>query len=221
MSVYSEWISKGTKKPGKSRAGLAAALTKALRLDPPMSRTTIYKIIAGTRAVHANELEPAARYMEEPIPLTSEIIAQSSQISVNLLGAVQVGLWIDPEVAADNLGSIEIPRDHVYPNLPHFAFVAKDDSMDSIRVFEGDTIICVDFKATKLKLATGMCLVIERKNRAGLVERSLRAIETNGDIEFKSRCESREYKSVYMKKAKETGEKITIVGLLRRSTREY
>lgn len=222
MSVYREWIAKGTKKPGKSRAGLAKAITEALRLDPPMSRTTIYKIIAGTREIHASELEPASRYMEEPIPRIADLIVQADHTTVPIIGNLHVGVWLDPDVQPEPLGTIVIPKDHVYPDLPHLAFVMKDDSMDAIRIFEGDIVVCVGFKEARVKLVTGMKVVIERKNTAGLIERTLRAVEVhNGGVEYKSLCTGKEYKSIALNKAKTSGERITVLGILRRSMREF
>lgn len=220
--MYKDWIAKGTKKPGKSRAGLAAHITKALKLDPPMSRTTVYKIIAGTREIHADELQPAAEYMGEPIPHIGQLIASAGHVAVIIRGNVRAGVWVDKENSETSLGSIIIPKDHDYPELTHLAFIASDDSMNGIRVFEGDTIICIDFKETKLKLATGMVVVIERKNSVGLIERTLRAVDVKGTkTEYKSVCNDKEYKSVICDKAKTNGEKISVVGILRRSIRDY
>lgn len=221
--MYREWIKNGTMKPGKTRAGLAAYITKALKLDPPMSRTTIYKIIAGTREIHADELEPAAAYMEEPIPRVSELIVQAEHVTVDIVGSVMVGSWSDSEIITEKLGQIAAPRDHQFPTAKHLAYLVKDDSMDALKISEGAIILCVDFKDTKLKLATSMKVVIERRH-GQLVERSLRAVEVhdNKDVEFKSLCTSREYKSVFVKHGNSTGgEKVTVVGLLRRSIREF
>lgn len=222
--MYREWIKKGTLKPGKSRAGLAKAITQALKLDPPMSRTAIYKIIAGTRDIHANELEPASRYMEEPIPFLGDFIVQAEQSAIDVVGNVQVGFWIDSNVISETVHEkIVVLKDHEFPNARHTAYHVKDDSMNGIRVFEGDTIVCVAFKDTKLKLADNMNVVIERKNSDGLTELTLRSVEIKKDgVEFKSRCSNKDYKSVSMShKPKAGGERITVVGLLRRSIRNY
>ena len=56
-----EWIKSGLEKPGKTKRGLAAALS----VDP----TIIGRIVKGTRRVRADELGTISSYIEEPVPI--------------------------------------------------------------------------------------------------------------------------------------------------------
>jgi transcriptional regulator with XRE-family HTH domain len=58
--VWTKWISSGLKKDGKDQYGLAAALG--------VDRSAISKLISGKRQLKADEIQKAARYLEEPPP---------------------------------------------------------------------------------------------------------------------------------------------------------
>jgi len=58
--MFQEWIARGLRKPGKDQYGLADALG--------VDRSAISKLITGKRQLKADEIAPAARYIEEPPP---------------------------------------------------------------------------------------------------------------------------------------------------------
>lgn len=58
--MWKEWIAEGLKKPGKDQYGLGDALG--------VDRSAVSKIISGVRELKAKEIEPAAKYLEQPPP---------------------------------------------------------------------------------------------------------------------------------------------------------
>lgn len=58
--MFRTWISEGLKKDGKDHYGLAAALG--------VDRSAISKLLSGKRQLKADEIERAARYLQEPPP---------------------------------------------------------------------------------------------------------------------------------------------------------
>lgn len=58
--MFRTWIAEGLKKEGKDQYGLADALG--------VDRSAISKLISGKRQLKADEIEKAARYLQEPPP---------------------------------------------------------------------------------------------------------------------------------------------------------
>lgn len=59
-TMWKEWIAEGLRKPGKDQYGLGDALG--------VDRSAVSKIISGVRELKAKEIEPAARYLDQPPP---------------------------------------------------------------------------------------------------------------------------------------------------------
>lgn len=217
VSIYSKWVANGIKKPGKSAVGLAEHLSKILKLKTPMHRGTIYKIIAGTRDVAVEELEPISEYIEETIPLRAPV---GELLTIPLEKFVEAGAW--KEVSTDlppPVGSITTPRDFVEPNAVHRAFCMKGDSMVKMGIFDGDALICIEPASQKPE--DGKLVIIER-TRAGLVETSARLTKVYKDrVEYVCASDIEAYKPVVIRSGRKTtdNEAVKTVAVIRRVVR--
>jgi hypothetical protein len=214
--MYSKWVNRGIHKPGKSAIGLAESLTKALKLKKPMHRGTIYKIIAGTREIHLNELAPISSYIEEPIPA----LPMGDLITVPIERELSIGAWFEIGTVNNlHLGSVIIPKDQEFPDSEHRAFILKDDSMIDVGILNGDVIVCIS--AESQKPLDGALVIIERR-RAGLIEMSARRVLTFKDhIEYAACRENGDvYKPVIIPSRKKGTEieTVRIVAIIRRRT---
>lgn len=220
MNGIREWIKRGVHKPGKSVPGLAQAITKALKLPAPMHRGTIYKMMAGTREVRADELSPIAEYIGEPIPIPTQSPI-GDFVTIPIEREVRPGIWAEAAALDSvNLGNIIAPRDDEFPREMHRAFLFRGDSMKSAGLLDGDIVICIEQEG---ELASGKLVIIER-SRGGLVEFSVRTANA-----YKDRIElvddknppliRRNTDKVAGRKIKADVESINIVAVVRRITR--
>lgn len=215
-SIYSTWVGAGIKKAGKSAVGLAEHLTKSLKLKTPMHRGTIYKIIAGTRDVAVEELEPISEYVEEPIPLRAPI---GELLVLPLERFVEAGVWSEVNSDLRPTGHIQTPRDFVDPSAVHRAFCMKGDSMVNAGIFDGDALICIEPNAQKPE--DGKLVIIER-TRSGLVEVSARIVRVHKDrVEYVCSSDNENYKPVVVRNGKKNsdGETVKVVAIIRRVVR--
>ncbi len=216
-SVYSKWIANGTKKPGKSKAGLARYLTKALKLKPPMVRGTPGKMIAGTRKVFGEELEHIAAYIEEPIPVLAPV---GELLTLKIERELAAGVWVEPDSHKD-LGDVVTPRDFVYPTAEHHAYCLRGNSMVDAGLFDGDILICIEPNGDRV--VEGKFVVIERE-RAGLIETSARIVHFFKDrTEYVCAPNSEKYKPVIVRnggKRSPNSEIVRTVAIIRRQTRD-
>jgi SOS-response transcriptional repressor LexA len=215
-SVYSKWISEGIKKKGKSAVGLAAYLTKALKLKTPMHRGTIYKMINGKRKVFVEEFAPISEYIEEPVPSQIPI---GDLLTLKIEKEVTAGVWIEQGTEQKPLGSIVTPRDFAYPTAVHRAFRVGGDSMMKAGILDGDTVLCVEPEEGN-KIEDGKWVIVER-TRAGLVETSARILHTYNDrTEFVS-ADGESQKPVIVRGGKRghDNEQVRVVAIIRRIIR--
>lgn len=216
--MYGKWIASGLKKEGKSAVGLAKAISKALKLDPPMHRGTIYKMTKGTRKIYSNELGPIAAYLEEPVPHLSIQGSLENLQTLRVEREIGAGFWreVDEEIVPD-IGTIVVPTDFEFPEAAHTAYRMKGDSMITCGILDGDIMICI---ATNDHVIDGRQVVIER-TRAGLIETSPRVAKV-----FKDRTEylCNGHKTVVVlantkKKTPTDSESVQVVAIIRRVTR--
>lgn len=220
MKLHGKWIADGLKKEGKSAVGLAKALTKALKLETPMHRGTIYKMVKGTRKIYSNELAPIAAYIEEPVPNLSVQSSLENLQTLRIEREIGAGFWREAdEESVPDIGTIVVPTDFEYPSAKHIAYRMKGDCMASAGILAGDTLICI--APEDEQLSDGKQVVIERV-RAGLIETSPRVTKMYKDrVEFI--CTGQ--KPVVIpatngnkKKASES-ETVKVVAIIRRVTR--
>ena len=216
--MYGKWIKKGIDKPGKSAVGLAAFISKALKLKKPMHRVTVYKMIAGTRSVYSEELAPISTYIEEPIPYLPAIqtVQLMDVVSIQIEREIGVGLWFEPDIAKEpsRLGVVVVPRDVDFPESKAVAFICRGDSMIDAAILDGDVLVCIP--PTDDANVEGRQVIIER-NRAGLIELSPRMVSIYKDrIEYRSCSHAGNYKPIVVRKSgKKTDETVKVVAIIR------
>lgn len=221
MKIYGKWIADGLKKEGKSAVGLANALTKALKLETPMHRGTIYKMVKGTRKIYSGELAPIAAYIEEPVPNLSVQSSLENLQTLRIEREIGAGFWREEdEESVPDIGTIVVPTDFEYPTAKHIAYRMKGDCMASAGILAGDTLICI--APEDEQLSDGKQVVIERV-RAGLIETSPRVAKMYKDrIEFICTGQKPVVLPVASgsskKKANDT-ETVKVVAIIRRVTR--
>lgn len=216
--MYGKWIKKGIDKQGKSAVGLAAFITKTLKLSKPMHRITIYKMIAGTRSVYSEELGPISIYIEEPIPNLPAIhsVALPDVVVVPISREIGAGIWFEQDSPHNsNLGTIVAPRDSDFPGAEPIAFICRGDSMMDAAILDGDIIVCIPLQDSKN--VEGRQVVVER-TRAGLVELSARMVSIYKDrVEYRSCCHTGNFKPIVVNRnAKKNNESVRVVATIRR-----
>ena len=199
MNSIREWIKRGVHKPEKSVPGLAKAITKALKLETPMHRGTIYKMIAGTRDIRADELIPISAYFGEPVsmPIQSSV-GELVTIPIECEIGVRPGSWSESGVVSPiDLGVIVTQRDSEFPTATHRAFLFRGDSMMKSGLLDGDVVVCIEPVAG---IADGGQVVIER-TRAGLVELSVRVVNVYKDrTEYALSSDNEIYQAIVVRK---------------------
>jgi SOS-response transcriptional repressor LexA len=215
--MYKSWVKAGVHKPGKSVIGLAKALSS--HRGKNVHRGTIYKIIAGTREIHLDELAPIAKYIEEPIPMPQQTAIVSGElITVPIEREVGVGMWLEAGVThGSDLGVITTPRDHIHPHAQHHAYLFRGDSMVHCGIIDGDVLICIKPHA---EAEIDGCQVIVERNRSGVIEVSVRMAEVFKDrVEFKACCDNDTYKPIVVKHKGKQIEAVNVLAIVRRVTR--
>ncbi|CAJ0889097.1 hypothetical protein AMST5_03934 [freshwater sediment metagenome] len=135
-------------------------------------------------------------------------------------GFVQAGIWVDPNVALEKTmtGEGVSVITGKWGRLPQFSYVAKDNSADQLRIFEGDYVLCVPYeRARGGQLHDKDIVVIERVRSGGAFERTVKQIVLkNSTCSFVARSTEPRYPSVAIN-AKTMTEKdgtiVRIVGL--------
>ncbi len=108
-------------------------------------------------------------------------MAQSAWLvqPVPLNGSVQAGIWVDPSVVMEKATTGEGVSAIAgkWARLPQFAFVARDNSADQLRISDGDFVICVSYeRARGGRLHDKDIVVIERVRSGGSFERTVKQI---------------------------------------------
>lgn len=216
--MYEKWLKEGLKKPGKSAVGLAAALTKALKLETRMTRQTVYKMTWGTRKIFSNELAAIAAYIEEPVPNMPVQGSLENLQTLRVEKEIAAGVWREQdELNSHDAETIVVPSDFEHPSAEHFAFRMKGECMISSGILNGDTLICI---APVEKITDGKQVVIQR-TRSGLIEVSPRVVKIYKD-RTEYLCDGHRPVIVHttgMKKRREEGETVKVVAIIRRMTR--
>lgn len=205
--MYQSWVKRGIAKPGKSAMGLAEVLG--------IGRTRVYKLIAGTNKIKPEMLLKISKYIEEPIPkLDFESVAV-----IEIEREIGVGVWFERDTeTASALGSIITPRDFEFPRAVHHAYLFKGDSMDREGIFDGNVILCIE---TDDELQNGRLVVIER-DRGGVIEVSARKVFMFKDrVEYRTSSNNETYAPIVVPNKGKSGETVTILSVVRRTTRDF
>jgi hypothetical protein len=100
--------------------------------------------------------------------------------------------------------------------LPQFAYVAKDNSADLLRIFEGDYVLCVPYeRARGVQLHDKDIVVIERVRSGGAFERTVKQIILkNSTCSLVARSSEPRYPSVTINAQTMTEKDDTIVRIV-------
>jgi SOS-response transcriptional repressor LexA len=136
------------------------------------------------------------------------------------------GHWVEEGTTSDDSLSqtVVIFRDSQFPDAKHLAFQYVGDSMDKAGFLDGDMVVCVDFKESGIELVDGQQVVIER-NRAGLIDTSIRIVSVERDkIEFQPCSSNPAHKPIVIssKTGKVVGnpnERVDVVAIVRHLAR--
>jgi phage repressor protein C with HTH and peptisase S24 domain len=129
---------------------------------------------------------------------SSEVITTRNDPRINLtevpslnhstfvvVGTVEAGKFYSMDDQNDAAGPPETvtwTRDRRFPNAAHVAFKVRGDSMDLQRIFDGDTILAVDWNDTGMAPITGLTVVVERKLFGGhALELTVKKLEVKPD----------------------------------------
>lgn len=166
-----EWIEKRLEELKKTKTGLAAALGVA----PPR----INEIVGGGRKVQVEELHILAHYLqlstiEVVNALTSEQDVTGDWVTVSVKGAVEAGQWnADAQWPVQEWYPIPMPIPERYRKFKSFGLEVRGYSMDEVYP-PGTTLLCVSLQELNREAESGERVVVERHNRAGDVETTVK-----------------------------------------------
>lgn len=96
-------------------------------------------------------------------------------------GDVQAGIWKGAaEWAHEDWFGVEFPEDRRHPGCARFALEVKGTSMDEVYP-DGTILCCILFSDLSRGPARGDRVIIHRRNKAGLVEATVKQFETRDD----------------------------------------
>lgn len=107
--------------------------------------------------------------------------------SVAFCGVIQAGIWIDPRVFREEkalqTGVAAVTGE--WERFPQFAYMARDNSAEELRIFDGDYVICVSYqRARGNQFKDKDIVVIERVRSDGTFERTVKRIKFVGASKF-------------------------------------
>lgn len=179
----------------RTRAGYRSAREAALSLGVSVSTYNSHER-AGQPGARAFKLESAKKYArlfgvsaawlltgEGKVPpgTQHQEIAHSIQIAhVHVQGFVQAGVWTEFEEFSD----MDIETIPVIPGkwagYRQFAYRVQGPSMNRVRLFDGDYVVCVPYWEAVREHSNNELVVVERR-RAGTTERTVKQIEIAPD----------------------------------------
>lgn len=201
-------------KEPRGRDALVIALAKRLN----MTKATLYKRLGGKIEFSSSELDKMAEFfgVESPSPRkrTNGIHHASNVVQLPraahipgkdgafypVLGDVKAGSFTEADLLAQvEPYDIPGPQNPVYPNATPMAWIARGDSMNNAKIFDGSILYGVDFQQTSRVLKNDDIVVVEQ-NRGGLLERSVKAVAIFPDrTEFQPRSTNPIHKPIIYK----------------------
>lgn len=221
MTTDLQWIAEGLKKPGKTKAGLAAAIGRA--------PSAVTALLAGDRALKVREIPLIAAYLEVTPPGGhGELVAiEESLVPVRVQGTVEAGAWRSVEEFDDvEQERVFDARDPDFPQARLFASDVAGDSMNNLKprpIFPGDRVIWVRFEdiGDRVPLRDGMVVIVEqRKDGGSLQERSVKQLEIFDDhYALQPRSTNPRHKPIIVDRdlQADDGRVVEIIGLVRKT----
>lgn len=175
--MQGKWLAKRLKVLGKKNRGLAK------HLGIPDSRVT--EIIKGDRAIQVNELAALADFLEwSNDELMHAMGARNRRrtpgVALMLKGNVQAGHWMrEAHLPEEDWKPVGLPVPAEYQNSEPFVLRVVGHSMDEVYP-DGTLIVCVPTIHLNRELRAGERVVVERKNRNGEVEMTVKEYAVDG-----------------------------------------
>jgi len=165
---YARWFRVGFAVPGKSQAGLARHLG--------VSEPVVSKMVNGSRAIHAHEIEQAALYFGIAPPGDPHRNSSRSVISVPVLALALEGYW------RESNSNMPLLKKHV-EFVPHTAYPAEHQyAVEVGNPSLGVThILCVDIKHVRRNVSPPDILHVERR-RDKMGQILIRRLERVGEV---------------------------------------
>lgn len=208
---YIRWFKKCLDETAEPGERTKVMIEVAERME--ISKSALDTRLQGKVPFKSAELERAAEYFgrESPaprrrqLPADNVVMLRSPRISADgdtvaypVLGELKVGQFLDADLLLRRGPRIaKYPRSPVYPNGTPVAWIARDNSMREEKVHDGMIVVGVDFQSAGATLANNAIVVIERRNRDGQIELSLKKVAMLADrIEFQPRSDDPYFKPV-------------------------
>lgn len=209
-----EWIKKGLTKPGKSNSGLAKALGRA--------PSAVTALLNGGRQIKASEVAIIARYLDIEAPLAGarfDLLPDQTAIQhIPVRGIAQAGSWR----AYEDMDYSSLPP---VPTVPgryaaseQFALKIAGNSVNKLRIFDGDFVICVNYWIARTGPVDGDIVAVERR-RGPEFERTVKRLKiVDGGFELHPESDDPRHKPIFVKKNhgfhEGEGIEIEIIGLV-------
>jgi transcriptional regulator with XRE-family HTH domain len=215
--------------PGMTLEKLAEAMgisvSQLSRIERGLRRPRVdeVKLAAGALSVSVTDIYPEFSDMEASEDEEATKIHDGQPISsrtIPIRGFTQAGQWNEFEHWEDEWhGEVSIPQvPGVWPGLSQFAYLVKGNSMDALRIFDSEYVVCVPYFEAREDLRAGDIVVVERV-RNSAIERTVKQIEIQGKmIKFCPRSTDPKFKPIVvriesdMKEAEDT--EVRVIGLV-------
>jgi len=107
-------------------------------------------------------------------PATVEVVRQAP-----VVGEVAAGVWREDDVwDVGKYADVPVVNGR-FGHLPQYAFRVSGGSMDLLRIFDGDFVVCVEYWEARTAHGDGDVVVVCRR-RGALVERTVKQIAADG-----------------------------------------
>lgn len=169
-----EWIRAGLDKPGKTKAGLAKAISR--------HPAVVTNILSGKRELKAREISVIARYLEVDPPDTAPIEEQPKIATAFIVGDVAAGVWSEPGVNYEPIPSTVVV-DARWPEHAVFLLRVRGSSINR-QAKEGDLVLCLEAHEAPRDFQHGDWVVAERTDAAGRIETTVKRVVGNRQTGF-------------------------------------
>lgn len=177
-------------KDAMTKAGIASAAELARRAG--INEVTARAYISGARKLssYAAAAKIALALGVEIPQLLGDLrrdrtpASNLSVASVPVRGVVQAGVWREYE----EFDYAEIPPIPIipgkFPLSDQFAFRVAGDSVNKLRIFDGDFVICVPYWLARSQATTGDIVVVERREGPRMERTVKRLLVVDGGCEL-------------------------------------
>lgn len=177
--MLSEWLRQAIEKSGRSQSDLARHLTKVLGRS--IDRAAVNKMVSNKRAIAADEMVEAARYLNAPSPADAPT---SGLRTVRVAAHVQAGDFVEHwEWPFDDQYDVAVPADANLAQYRLFAAETRGPSMNR-RWPERTVVVFSSIEETEESPMAGRRYVVERLRADGLAEHTVKLLHQDDKGHF-------------------------------------